>query len=326
MQIERRALYNSLRLNWLQDPAIPVEPWQVEDYRSFSIEKLFEQLKQKKIHLNKASFIALAENADTPEDLTDDLLADSELDAAAQDYIYLHIFELWRTLIPEKTCLSIFCDELDYQISCYDQGKTSSAESIQDILANLEVILDENTDEGADPVDVFDTISSGCANDIESFLYDFISEQIDFGNISYASELLDDFNDYIRDLRWFDFLKARILINTDPLGTDEIVHQLIQDAQAEPDLEFNLELLAFMVQGGERGLFAKLVQQTLPLLGSEEDFQDLLSICADYFRCLDQDSKEQAIQAILVKRTKKSPQDAVQSEDLHLKELLQIIS
>src|SRR5438128_2674617 len=117
MQIERRALYNSLRLNWLQDPAISVEPWQVEDYRSFSIEKIFEQLKQKNIHLNKASFVALAENADTPEDLTDDLLADSDLDAAAQDYIYLHIFELWRTLIPEKTCLSIFCDELDHQIS-----------------------------------------------------------------------------------------------------------------------------------------------------------------------------------------------------------------
>ena len=34
MDAERRALYNSLRMHWLLDPNMAVEPWQVEDYRS----------------------------------------------------------------------------------------------------------------------------------------------------------------------------------------------------------------------------------------------------------------------------------------------------
>lgn len=325
MQIERRALYNSLRLNWLQDPALPVEQWQVLDYRALSLEELFEGLKKEGVQLNKASFLALAENADTPEMLTDDLLADSDLDMPAQDRIYLHIFELWRKLIPEKLSLSIFCDELDHEIYRYDQGDPASVELIQDAIANLEVILDENTDEGADPVDVFETVSAGCANDIESFLYDFITEQIDFGNLSYASELLDGFAEYVKDLRWFDFLKARVLMNSDPAGANELIRQLILETEAEPDLELNLEILSFMVQGGERDLFVKLVQLTLPCIQNEEDFQDLMTICADYFRCLDHDSEEQAIQALLAQRAEKSPQDALKPKDPHIAELLKII-
>ena len=37
MQIERRALYNLMRMNWQIDPSLPAEPWQVEDYRVFTI-------------------------------------------------------------------------------------------------------------------------------------------------------------------------------------------------------------------------------------------------------------------------------------------------
>lgn len=326
MQIERRALYNSLRLNWLQDPTIPVETWQVQDYRDLSLEELFEGLKQLDIHLNKASFVALAENADTPEEITDDLLADSELENSSQDHAYLYLFELWRKILPEKPCLSIFCDELDHQIYRYDQGDSSSVESIQDALANLEVILDENADEGVDPIDVFETVSSGCANDIESFLYDFITEQIDFGNFSYASELLDGFNDYVKDLPWFDFLKARILMNSDPVAANEIIRQLMSENEEERDPEFNLEVLSFMVQGGERDLFAKLVKTTIPLFKTEEEFQELLEICADYFRCLDYDNEENAIQEIIDKRSKISPQALLQPKDPHFFELLKIIT
>lgn len=324
MEIERRALYNSLRLNWLQDPSIPVEKWQVEDYRSFSNEELFEGLKQQNIQLNKASFLALSENTDSPESLTDDLLADSELDNIAQDRIYLLIFELWRRLIPEKPSLSILCDELDYQIYQYDRGNLANVESMQDILANLEVILDENTDEGADPLVVFETISAGCANNIESFLYDFISEQIDYGNISYATELLDGFIDYVQDLSWFDFLRARILMHTDPAGANEIIRLLVHETEEEPDLEFNLELLAFMVQGGDGDLFHHVVKETVPLLKYEEDFQDLMSISIDYYHCLDLEKKEQMVQEILAKRSKKNLQDLIQTNDPQIQEFLQI--
>jgi hypothetical protein len=67
MQIERRALYNSLRMNWVMDPTLEVEPWQVEDYRSLPIDTIFERIEEKNIPLDKETFLALAENVDTPE-------------------------------------------------------------------------------------------------------------------------------------------------------------------------------------------------------------------------------------------------------------------
>ena len=41
-------------------------------------------------------------------------------------------------------------------------------------------------DEGLPPEQAFQLISPYCANDIETFLYDFIAEQIDEDNESYA--------------------------------------------------------------------------------------------------------------------------------------------
>lgn len=326
MQVERRVLYNSLRMNWLLDPSLKVEPWQVEDYRSLRLETLFERLKEKDLFLDRVSFLALAENVDTPENLTDDLLADADLSPSEQDQIYLLVFELWRRLIPEKLCLSIFCDELDNQIFLYDRGQLENIESLEDLLANLEVILDENTDEGGDPHEVFESICACCANDIENFLYDFIARQIDGQNYSYASELLDGFINYVKEIRWFEFLKARLLAVQDPQSANETIRQLLANAAKNPDLDFNLEILTFLVKGGEKDIFLKMVKRTLALLELEEDFQDLLSICADYYRLLDHDNEERAIQNILEKRSNNALEGVFNPGDAQVKELLQIIS
>lgn len=325
MQIERRALYNSLRMNWLHDSALKVEPWQVEDYRSLRLDTLFDKLKQKEIFLDRISLLALAENVDTPEELTDDLLADYELDAASQDQVYLVIFELWRRLIPEKPALSIFCDELDHQIHLYDKGESQNPEAIQDALANLQVILDENTDVGVSPLEVFESVGAGCANDVESFLYDFIAEQIDHNNYSYAAELLDGFRNYVRDTRWFEFLNTRLVAVSDPEQANLLIRKLVREAAKEPDLEFNLEILAFMVQAGEHDIFVNLVKQTLGLLELEEDFHDLLNTCADYYRRLDHDHEEHAIHLILNSRSKIPLEGILAPNDPHISQLVKIL-
>ena len=268
----------------------------------------------------------MAENHLTPEELTDELLAETKMDPKAQDQIYLLIFELWRRLLPEKPCLSVFCNELDHQIHQYDKGHSDRVESIQDALANLQVILDENTDEGANPVSVFDSISACCANDIESFLYDFIAEQIDNLNYSYASELLDGFNEYIKDVKWFDFLRARILAPTDSEGANQMIRQIVQETSNDKDLEFNLELLSFMVQAGERDVFVKLVKQTIKLLEFEEDFQDLLNICADYFHRFDLDNVEQKLQKLINDRSQNMFERQINPKDPHFSELMKIIA
>jgi hypothetical protein len=304
MNIERRALYNSLRMNWMIDPSIAVEPWQVEDYRNMPLEAIFERLGLQEIAIDRISFLALSEEYESPEDLTEHLLLSPDSDQRSQDQIYLLVFELWRRLIPEKPTLSIFCDELDYQIQQYDNGQIKDLEAIQDALANLKVVLDENVDQGGEPSEVFDKICAECANDIENFLYDFIGEQIDEKNVSYAAELLDAFEDYINDAKWFEFLRLRQLSSTDPEGAVQLLRKIILENSKNPDLVFSLEILSFLIQGGDEKIFANLLKQTIPLLESEEDFQDLLTICADFYHFLDLDQVEKKIQQILENRSK----------------------
>lgn len=302
--MNRHALYSSLRMNWIIDPSIEVEPWQIEDYRSLPIDEIFERLEEKNIHLDKQTFLVFAESVDSPEDLSDGLLKDLEYDSATQDQVYLLVFELWRRLLPEKPSLSIFCDELDQQIHLYDSGQAKNSESIQDILANLQVILNEHSDEGADPIEAFKYIEEGCANNIESFLYDYIAEQIDNGNELYAAELLDGFSVYMKDSKWFDFLRARVLSSKDPQESNQMIQRLISKTAKEPDLEYNLELLSFLVSVGEKETFDRLVKISLPLIKLEEDFQDLVAISADFFHRLDHETVENTLQNILNLRAK----------------------
>lgn len=302
--MNRRALYNSLRMNWIMDPTIDVEPWQVEDYRTLPLDEIFERLDDRDIHLDKTTFIAFADTVDSPEDLTDGLLEDLKDDVAGQDQVYLLIFELWRRLIPEKPSLSVFCDELDQQIHLYDSGQIKNIESVQDAFANLQVILNENFDKGADPLETFNCIDDCCANNIESFLYDYIAELIDNGNYSYAAELLDGFYGYMREKKWFDFLRARVLSSSDPKESEIIMQKLIAKAIKDPNLEYNLELLSFLVSVGEKEMFDRLVKGSVPLIKLEEDFQDLVAISADFFHRLDRESIENTLQNILNARVK----------------------
>ncbi len=323
MDLERRALYNSLRMNWLRGSDMPVEPWQVEDYRNLPLETLFERLKLQDLALDRISFLSLADEFDTPEEMTEGLQADSSPDTMSYDQIYLLIFELWRRLLTEKPCLSIFCDELDHQIFLYDTGQLHNLESIEDILANLGVILDENADSGTDPTIAFETISASCANDVEDFLYDFISEQIDESNESYATELLDEFTDYVKEVKWFDFLRARLALSIDPEASDLSIKQLVREASNQSDLEFNLEILSFLVQAGDKLDFLALAKKTVPLMECEEDFQDLLSICADFYHRLDKEHIEEVIHQILGKRAQRPFEEPINLQDSDIAVLFQ---
>lgn len=325
MQIERRTLYNLLRMNWLNDPSLLVEAWQVEDYRELPLESIFNRLREKGIYLDRVSFTAMAENLDTPEDLTDELVVDTEYDALAQDQIYLLVFEIWRRLVPEKLCLSVFCDELDYLINLYDRDELLDAEAIQDVLANLEIILHENTDQGENPHTVFESICLRCANDLESFLYDFITDQIDNKNFAYASELVDTFSQFVRDIKWFDFLHARVIANSDPAQSNLFIRDIVHDALESPDLEFNLEVLSFLAEEEKKELFIPLLKQTVPLLATEEEFQDLLNSYAEFLHRLDYEEEEKTLQKIIKKRAHIHPEAPLDRQSPHLAEVLKLL-
>lgn len=319
MQLERKALYNLLRMNWLCDSSLDVEPWQVEDYRQLSDDLLFERLKLLGINLNVNTFQALSQDTDSPEEFTDSILSD-EMSISSQDQIYLLIFEIWRRFLPDTLCLSVFCDELDYKINLYDTCELKSDESLQDTLDCLSNILDENVDQGIDPVAALESISASCANDIESFLYDYICDQIDSDNLPYATDLIDTFYDYVTEVNWFDFLRARTIYSTDWEGSHEIISQIRIETRNAPDLELNLEMLSLLSLGGKPHVFASIVAESISLLNVEEDFQDLLTLCEDFFRCADNEDEEKSVEKILQKRKEIDPEREInkQDQDIHL--------
>lgn len=313
--LEARALYNLLRMTWLQDSSVNVESWQVEDYRQLSLNELFNRLKQLDIQLDKTSFVAHAEECNSPEEFTEVLVGDQQIKAETEDRIYLLVFELWRRLMSEKPSLSIFCDELDHQIYLYDHGKLEDPIALQDAIANLLIVLDDNVDEGMNPQEVFKLICERCANDLETFLYDFIAEQIETENESYAYELLDDFYPYLKDNKWFLLLRGKLFSHSNVKTAQKILLQIIENHLEEQDIEFNLEVLALVAELGTPALFHQVIKQTTSLLETEEDFQDLMAICVDYYHRLDQEEQERVLQQILEHRSRRSLKDLLDPKD-----------
>ncbi len=293
--LQTKALYNLLRLNAAEDSSLRADPWALEDLRSLDLETLFARLQKYTVQLDKSSFFEFAEKCDTPEELSDLLLPDAA-EEKKRDPFYLIVFELWRRLLPEKQSLSIFCDELDHRIVQYDQGNLESDEPIQDALANLLEVLDENADSGAQPEEIFEAICDFCAHDLESFLYDYNADLLDGGNSLYASELIEGFSPYVTEPIWFDFLRVRLLAFTDIGDANIAMHRLL-----ESDLELPLvyEMLRFLATNGEHELFALAVKKALPLLSTQEELNEVIAITSDYYRRLDEDELEKSVQKLM---------------------------
>lgn len=313
MQVEKKALYNSLRLNWLRDTSFEVEPWQVEDYRLLSSDELFARLSKFDISLDRDTLVAYADNFSSPEDLAP-YLANDDLPARLADQIYLVSFELWRRFLPQKQSLSIFCDELDYQIHQYDEGLID-ADSLQDVISYLEEVLEENSGEDADPSEVFESIAVCCAHDVEGFIYDFIAGQIDEENHLYATELYESFQEYIGDTVWFDFLRARLNVLADVSEANDIIMEIIEDQNEGKDLELYLEILPFLVQHGKWEVFISVLKACFPHLEVEEDFREVLDHCVDFYTLRDNEEFGRPIQEILDKRESMDPEKPVSMSD-----------
>ena len=298
---------------------MPHAAWAVENLRSVALEELFARLARQGLSIDREMFLQFAESSDTPEELAEILLADSA-DEQLHDPLYLILFELWRRLLPEKPVLSIFCDELDHQIDLYDRNELESDEAIQNALANLQEILDENTDTGAQPQDVFAGVEEDCAHDVESFLYDYISGLLDAGNSLYASELIEGFSPYVPEPIWFDLLRARLLSLTDINEANVFTLQILKK---NPELPILIDLLRFLSTVGDRALFVMAAKQAIPLLENEEDFREMLSLVSEYYRLLDLDDLEQAVQKLM--QSRKAPSEAIDPEDPDLKAFAQLI-
>ena len=297
--IERSALYYLLRLNWMNDHSLAVEPWQVEDYRLLSIETLFNRLEKFEIHLDRNRFIGFADECDSPEDFTDHLTASQNLSPGEEDQIYLLVFELWRKLMADKPSISIVCNELDHQIYLYEQEQWENPLALQDALIHFSQVLQENVDQGIPAGEVMELISNYCGTDIEAFLYDYISDQIEEDGETYAHELLDVFEPYLMDNKWFKLLRMRLFGSAFSRTSQNLLEEIIEDHLQENDLEFNLELLSILADLGADTNFRLILKKTYPLVDNVENFQDILEITYDYFRSKGQQEQQSKIESLL---------------------------
>lgn len=306
-----KALYNLLKMD--RDPSLQVEAWKVADYRSLPVEDLFQLA-----NLDEGRLLAVAEECSTPEELTGFfVLADAEPEE--EDRLYLVLFELWRRLLPERQALSIFCDELDHRITAYDCGEAD--EVIQDSLTYLQELLDDEVDEGADPHELFVEVSTYFANDLEAFLYDYIVDEIE--NEGDASELIEGFSPYIQDESYFQLLQVRLWAKSD---LEHAMYGLEAILEEEPNIELYFEILDFLVKDGDRDLFLDVAKRTLPLMNKEEEFVLLLDLCIDYYRCLDRDDKEAAIDRLITLRKQLAPATPFTSADPAVASLISILN
>ena len=288
MQFKGRSLYNLLKINLKEDATMKVEPWQVLNYRELSVQDLLSHLQKLGISLTEESFLLYAENCDTPEDMLECLWV-KEDDLALQDKTYLLIFELWRRWIPEKQSLSIFCDELDEWIGLYDEGQLENEEALQTALTELEDILDQSVDQGAEPQEIFQSVMCYMAHDVEEFLYDYILDLMDSSNELYASELIDGMSPYVGERKWFDLLKARLFSLANSPETSIFVARLLEQSEEDPDFGFLMEMGTFLVQREDLSLFKECVKQMLPLIENQEDISDILKLIAEVFHYMDKE-------------------------------------
>lgn len=323
METRGRALYNLISMNWQEDTSLPVFDWQVENYRSLPTEELFESLDELEISLDEEALRIYADAVISPEELADTLWVDEDL--TQFDQAYLLIFELWRRLLPEKASLSIFCDELDHLISQYDQEQLEDEEEIHQALSDLESILDEHVDQGADPKEIFAEIGLYCSHDLESFVYDFASDQIDADDDLYASEILDAFEPYLSDHKRSDFLQMRLIAQTDQEEADTILSDILDEQKENPDLELLLDIARFLVHHGAIARFVETITQTRALIETEQDFQELMAITSHFYQLLDREEKSQKVLAILKRRLEIPLEREIASSDRDVEAFFQLV-
>jgi len=322
MEARGRALFNLLLMNWQENPSLDVEPWQIEDYRDVPLEELFSRLDKLGIPLNDEQFTLYAEKCGSPEELAETLWVRGDFQKF--DRAYLLLFELWRRLLPEKQSLSIFCDELDVLIDQYDLGTLEEEEPLQNALSDLQKVLDEHADQGEGGTQVFREISLFCAHDLESFIYDYASEQIDEGEGIYASELVDGYAPYIRNQTWFTFLRIRLLDESSPDDAKEMLVGLLEHLREEPDFELLLEIARYLVNQGAIVHFRQAIHQARDWIRTEQDFQELLAISCEFYRLLDREEETHAMADMLKQRQGNTLEKAISVNDKGLQEYYQL--
>jgi len=247
-------------------------------------------------------------------------------DYAKHEQVFLSVFELWRQLVPHKQSLSLFVDQFDHLIEEYEEGKLESDEELQTAIETVQVILDDNADEGGDPREGYDLFTSYSCHDLEIFIYEYISHQIDVENDLYASQLLDGFYPYVDNKRWFDLLRIRLLSATDVIEGNMKVQRLLESLREDPELYLLFETLHFIIFIGETDQFIATIPSAIEQLKTEGDLRELLLLTTEYLDSINKDTEVEEINELIEKQQEKNPQDQLDPKEYTLQILKDIMN
>jgi hypothetical protein len=275
--LSRKALLNALHAQALEYPqGLPA--FVLEDYRKWTPKRLFDSLKQKGWVLDRPSFVAYADSCESPEELLDLLCAEEEMDNDEEDELFLVIFELWRRFAGRGQSPEIICDELDYQIQSYDEGEQVD-DKIEAALSHLVQFIQHETQTESEAKELFSLLNQMCAQDLEIFLFDFITDQAKAGAFQYAKELHARFNDWISRPLWWDFIVVHWEGNDEASG---LLTQLLKQLSRQSDRELVFEILSYLSEHEIPGLFEPFLQLALRMPLEQEEREELTSFIETY--------------------------------------------
>lgn len=294
-----RARYNLLQQNYLQDDSLQVEDWQVIDYSLLSINQLFSRLRKMGMGLSEGQFKEIAQETDSPEELTECLtLADPK----CKKRVYLVVFELWKRLITDRESISIFCDKLDWALFAYDEDPKENSETVQTYLMELSEILDSNIDQGGKPKPLFAYISRYLAADLESHIYGFIYDQIELGNKTIASKILERFYEFVKESEWFDFLKIKLMQGVPSEDATAVVARFLDELKIKPNIELSFEILHYFLETGHIEPFLDTYKNVVQTIKTEEEFGEMLALIYQFYALNDRKEEENFVRSLIIKR------------------------
>jgi hypothetical protein len=266
-----KALYNLFFLQGLEGYA---------HYSALSDRELFLILQKFDFHFDKETFGYFGADLESPEELFELLTVDKE----KHEEIYLAIFELWKRVFPEKKSISLFCDELDHLIHEYDMNHLVYDELLQEKIFLLQNILDANVDSGEKPKRIFAAISDYLAHDLESFIYDYIYEQIELEKDTLASEVLDGFYPYIHEKLWFDYLRLRLFFHAPSDELAIFLSHFVESLISKPDLPLLYEFLQFLLDKNCIQLFQRVFQFVASRIEKNRDLEQMILIAVRFYK------------------------------------------
>lgn len=308
LRFSGRGLYNYLCRH--EAHQANCDDFRLRDYRAMNLEDIYSELEDIGICLPEGGFKVASEDFDTPEEMLESL-DDTLLTGDQKERAFLCFFELWRRINSDRPSISIFFDDLDRVIDQYLKDPQNYEEILSVALIDLQLILESLTERVKRDEAIFRTLMHYSSHDLEAVIYNFIFDLLQQKEFSKSSEFIDGFYSFVKDKRWFDFLRIKSFDN--PLGHEvqKYIETLLLSLEEKKDFYLTLALLNYFNESNLLDYFLDLFVKVLPQAKTQEEHKELLDLLFTFFTLNDDEEKSQEVLAHIEKKEFKKKGDSL---------------